>query len=304
MVADWQNEPFRRFIEQLAHTRTLIRYDRPGTGLSDPGTPPINKMDEELAALDAVIKAAGGRVSIFGASSGGCVAMVYAAVCPERVDRLVLYSGYANGADVVGPKAQAAILDIVSNHWGAGSRLLADVFMPESSKRERDEFVRFQRASATPKDAAALLRSVYAYDVRDQLPLIKAPTLVMHRRDDRAIRFELGQDMAARIPDASFVALDGANHPPWLGDANAVVHAVLRFLGDPTPSSLDRHGSLSAREVDVLRLVAQGKSDQEIATELVLSAHTVHRHVANIRAKLGVSSRGAAAAHAVRAGLI
>jgi DNA-binding NarL/FixJ family response regulator len=111
-----------------------------------------------------------------------------------------------------------------------------------------------------------------------------------------------------------FVALEGADHLPWFGDARAVARAVLEFASVDRPvveiaPSTDApraavHTDLSARELEVLRLVAEGLSDAEIAERLALSPHTVHRHVANIRTELGLASRAAAAAHAARHGLL
>jgi pimeloyl-ACP methyl ester carboxylesterase len=306
LEVDWRNPLARRFFEMLAGRFTLVRYDRPGTGMSDRSGMPITSLDDELATLGAVVDAAGGRVSLLGASSGCCVAAVYAAAHPDRVDRLVLYGSYARGADIADPAARASVLSVVSSHWGVGSRLLADLFIPTGTTAERDEFVRFQRESATPEGAAASLAAVYDFDVRDHLGAITAPTLVVHRRADRAIPFALGRDVASRVPGAGFVALEGVDHLPWRGDAQSVANTVLTFCddGQPVVARPVEVAGLSDRELEVLRLVAGGLSDQEIATRLVLSVHTVHRHVANIRQKLGLPSRTAAAAHAVRAGLI
>jgi DNA-binding CsgD family transcriptional regulator len=195
-------------------------------------------------------------------------------------------------------------MDIVGRDWRVGSRVLADMLLPDSTAQERSDFVRFQRGCMTGDDAVHSLRTLYDYDVRAHLPDIQAPALVMHRRDDRSIPFPLGRDVASRIPGASFVALEGSNHLPWVGDAEAIAHTTLSFLGTTPGKSTVDTSELSSREIDVLRLVAQGLSDQEIAASLTLSAHTVHRHVANIRTKLGLASRTAAAAHAVREGLI
>jgi DNA-binding CsgD family transcriptional regulator len=149
-------------------------------------------------------------------------------------------------------------------------------------------------------------------NVTADLSRLALPTLVLHRRGDHTISASLGRDLAAGIPGATFVLLEGDDHFPWRGDADAVVAQVARFLGEPleadvgAPSRVPPPGlaSLSDREVDVLRLVAAGFSDDEIAEQLVLSPHTVHRHVANIRSKLRLTSRAAAAAAAARAGLL
>jgi pimeloyl-ACP methyl ester carboxylesterase/DNA-binding CsgD family transcriptional regulator len=297
---------FRRFGGLFGDRFTLVRYDRLGVGMSDPTGPLVTSLAEEVAALSAVVDAAGAKVSLFGGSSGGCAAMAYAAAHPDRVERLVLYGSYARGAEIAPAEARDSLLALVGRHWGVGSRVLADLFLPTATAAERDDFVRFQRASLTAEKAVRSLAAVYAFDVQDRLAAIEVPTLVLHRREDRAIPFALGQDVAARIPGATFVPLDGTDHLPWRGDAESLVGAVRQFLGAGRRARLagpPRH-ELSERELDVLRLVAQGLSDQEIARRLGISAHTAHRHVSNIRGKLGVSSRAAAAAHAATAGLL
>ncbi|MFJ9782872.1 alpha/beta fold hydrolase [Amycolatopsis sp. NPDC101161] len=302
---DWQNALFRRFAGLLGDRFTLVRYDRPGVGMSDDAGPLVTSLAEEVAALSAVVDAAGEKVTLFGGSSGGCAAMAYAAAHPDRVERLVLYGSYARGAEIAAAEARDSLLAVVERHWGVGSRVLADVFLPTATPAERDEFVQFQRASLSAEKAARSLAAVYAFDVRDQLSTIEVPTLVLHRRDDRAIPFALGRDVAARIPGAAFVPLDGTDHLPWRGDVDGLVRSVREFLGAGRAASrTGAAGGLSERELDVLRLVAQGLSDQEIARRLGISAHTAHRHVSNIRGKLGVSSRAAAAAHAATAGLL
>jgi DNA-binding CsgD family transcriptional regulator len=190
------------------------------------------------------------------------------------------------------------MLEAVAGHWGLGSRLLADVFVPGASSAERDRFAAFQRQSASREQAHDALAATYQLDARDALSRIKVPTTVLHRRDDRAVPFALGVDVARRVPHASFVALEGEDHFPWLGDANGVADATLRGLGHHVPTRPPAPGpqALTEREREILELVADGLTDAQIGEHLVLSPHTVHRHVANARVKLGVRSRAAAAA--------
>jgi pimeloyl-ACP methyl ester carboxylesterase/DNA-binding CsgD family transcriptional regulator len=306
---DWQDPPFRRFTERLGQSFTVVRYDRPGTGLSDRVGPPPSGLEEELAVLTAVVEATGDApVHLFGASSGCPVAATYAARDPDRVSRLVLYGGYARGADIAAPAARETMVDLVEKHWGLGSRVLADIFLPGANGRERAAFATFQRRSAPREVAAAALRAVYALDATSALPRVTRPTLVAHRRDDRAIPFALGRDLADRIPGATFVELAGDDHFPWRGDSFALATAVERFLGgrsvSSAPAAAPATATLTDRETEVLRLVAQGLTDAEIAARLVLSVHTVHRHIANIRTRLGVPTRSAAAAWAGDQGLL
>jgi DNA-binding CsgD family transcriptional regulator len=185
--------------------------------------------------------------------------------------------------------------------------VLADIFLGESDSAEQERLARYQRVAASPETAAALLELTYRNDVRAELQQIRVPTSVVHRRGDRAIPYRLGRELAAAIPGATLLPLDGTAHLPWTGDWQAAARVLrsvlapevpLRPAGKP-PSTL-----LSTREREVLALIANGLSDHEIAEQLVLSPHTVHRHVANIRHKLGRASRTAAVAEAARLGLL
>jgi pimeloyl-ACP methyl ester carboxylesterase len=287
----------------------LVRYDRLGVGLSDRKVRADElTLDGEVALLRAVLEElALDEVTLVGGSSGGCAAIAFAARFPERVSRLLLYGAYADGSSITSPEVQEAVVSTVRSHWGLGSRVLADVFLGDSSSVEQERFARSQRAAASPEMAAALLELIYRNDVRAELPRLRVPTLVVHRRGDRAIPYRLGRELAAAIPGASLIPLDGSAHFPWVGDSGSVARALRSALVDrPQPRVGGEPAAvlLSGREREVLALVASGLSDQEIADQLVLSYHTVHRHVANIRHKLGRGSRTAAVAEAARLGLL
>jgi pimeloyl-ACP methyl ester carboxylesterase/DNA-binding CsgD family transcriptional regulator len=306
---DWADQSFRDLWQAIAQGYALVRYDRLGVGMSDRDVRDDDlTLDGEVALLGAVIDAlALDRVVLVGGSSGGCAAIAFAARFPERVSRLLLYGAYADGSSITSPEVRDAIVTTVRSHWGLGSRLLADIFLGEASSLEQERLARYQRAAASTDTAAALLDLVYRNDVRTELESVRATTLVVHRRGDRAIPYRLGRELAAAIPAATLIPLDGSAHFPWAGDAPSVARA-LRTVLDPEPpramSGEPAAGLLSGRERQVLTLVAAGLSDQEIAEQLFLSYHTVHRHVANIRHKLGRGSRTAAVAEAARLGLI
>jgi pimeloyl-ACP methyl ester carboxylesterase/DNA-binding CsgD family transcriptional regulator len=306
---DWADQAFRGLWESVGAGYTVVRYDRPGVGMSDRDLRGEDlTLDGEVALLGAVLdELALENVILAGGSVGGCSAIAFAARFPERVDRLLLYGAYADGSAITSPEVRAAILATVRSHWGLGSRVLAELFLGDTDSRAQERLARHQRASASPESAAALLELTYRNDVRADLERVRAPTLVVHRRGDRAIPYHLGRELAAAIPGATLVPLTGTAHFPWAGDTGSVARALRSVLTAEAPARFAGEPAavlLSGREREVLALVAKGLSDPEIAEQLVLSQHTVHRHVANIRDKLGRGSRAAAVAEAARLGLL
>jgi pimeloyl-ACP methyl ester carboxylesterase/DNA-binding CsgD family transcriptional regulator len=312
LALEMEVEPMRAFYDALASSFTLVRYDRPGTGMSDRDRPPetftLEFEVDVLEALSSVLDL--GRFRLFGFSYGAAVAAAFAARRPERIRRLLLYGAFADGSVITSQGVLRSVTDLLRANWQLGSRLLAEAFLPEADRDLAGCYARLRRESATGETAAALLELWARADLRDILGQIAAPTLVLHREDDEVVPMKLGRAVAALVPDARFEALEGRWHQPWMGDVGAVLQSAAQFLGftPPAPwhrqSDSDSERVLTAREAEVLRLVAEGLSDSSIAQRLVLSAHTVHRHVANIRTRLGQPSRAAAAAHAIRHGLI
>jgi pimeloyl-ACP methyl ester carboxylesterase/DNA-binding CsgD family transcriptional regulator len=308
---DRGDRAFARFWGAVSDGFSMVRYDRLGVGVSD------RELRDEDLAVDGEVEVIGAlldelgveRVGVLGGSSSGCAAIAFAARFPERVECLLLYGAYADGPAITPPAVREAIVATVRSHWGIGSRLLSDIFLGEVGSQEQERFARFQRLAASADTAARLLEQVYRNDVRDRLSLVNAPTLVVHRREDRAIPYRLGREVAAGITGATLVPLEGSAHFPWAGDADSVVRALRAGLtADSGPERSAEHEPavtlLSRREREVLELVAHGLTDREIAEQLIVSPHTVHRHVANIRHKLGRGSRTAAVAEAARLGLL
>ncbi len=316
LTRDWEYGPFRAFVDAMARHRRVIRLDPPGSGLSRSRGETPDTMTPHLDALSAVLDAAGLDQVTFMAGSSGCpVAVEFAVRYPERVRRLVLAGAYLDGSSVAGPADREALVEMVRRSWGVSSRVMSDIFYPGATPAQRRAYIAHQRSSATPHAAAAALEAVYRFDARESAAAVRTPTLVLHRRSDRAIRLALGVATAQAIPGAHLEVLDGDAHHPWHGDAAGFLRSAMAFDGvDASAVRVDGEKAdaaasdrllrpssspLSAREHEVLLLVAQGRTDAQIAAELFLSVHTVHRHVANARTKLGVSSRAAAAAWAV-----
>ena len=278
---------FGSFIERLAEQFTVIRYDKPGCGLSDRDGIDLS-FDGQVAAALAVADAVGaGRFRLFGASQGGQVAAAIAARYPGRVEALVLYGMCASGRDLAPAEVRDSVVALVRAHWGLGLKALAGAFVTDPTPEEVEAFARFQRASASAAVAAGLLEAYYGTDVRALLPAVQARTAVLHREGDKGTGFELGREVAALIPGATLIPLPGSSHLFYHGDWPSVLDAVLGFLCEPSGSG----PRLTGRELEVAGLIAEGLTNHAIARRLSVAPRTAEAHVENIRRKLQVHSR-------------
>jgi pimeloyl-ACP methyl ester carboxylesterase/DNA-binding CsgD family transcriptional regulator len=283
---------FGSFVERLAERFTVIRYDRPGCGLSDRDGIDLS-FDGQVAAALAVADAVGAdRFGLFGASQGGQLAAAIAARYPDRVDAMVLYGMCGSGRDLAPAEVRDSVVALVRAHWGLGLKALAGAFITDPTAEEVEAFTRAQRASASAAVAARLLEVYYGTDIRALLPAVRARTAVLHREADKGTRFELGREVAALIPGATLIPLPGSSHLFYHGDWLAVLDAVLGFLCEPAIAG----PRLTDRELEVAGLVAEGLTNQAIARRLSVAPRTAEAHVENIRRKLQVRSRAQIAA--------
>ncbi len=229
---DWDDPRFRGFFERLGRGLTVVRYDRPGVGLSDRTGESRSMADEAGILLDLANELGAGRYGLFAMSCGGPPAIVHAAQHPDRVDNLCLCGSYAEGPTICSVELQDAMLATVRAHWGVGARAMADVFMPDADRDDVRAFAHYQRTAADAAVAERLLELTYAMDARPYLERIFAETLVLHRRRDRAIPLEAGRGLAAGIRGARFVTLEGSAHPPWIGGDDIAGIANAFFLGE------------------------------------------------------------------------
>ena len=297
----WAIPQERAFYERLARGRTLVRYDRPGCGLSDraPTRPP--SLDLEAEVVEAVADATGAdRLELFGASLGVAGAVAFAVRNPDRVARLVLYGGWVRGSELGTPDVREQVLGLVEAHWGLGSDVLAEIFAPSADAAMRTAFAAYQRAAAEPATVRALMELAHALDLTDLLPLVRARTLVAGREQDRAAPFAQAEELAAGIRGARLVRLPGRDHLPYAGDADALADTVRGFLGLSTGRAPG--GVLTPRQREVAALVAQGLSNREIADRLVITERSAESHVERIRTRLGFRSRAQVAAWVARGG--
>ncbi|WP_017934229.1 alpha/beta fold hydrolase [Nocardioides sp. Iso805N] len=291
----WAVPAERAFYESLAQGRTLVRYDRPGCGLSDPYTGP-RTMALELATIAAVAEAVGmERFDVLGFSLGAVVAAQWAAERPETLERLVLYGGWATGTAIGDEASRHHVLGLLGASWGLGSDLLTDLFAPEADAGTRAALAAYQRAASSAATAVALLRLAYELDIQVSLPQVRSPTLVLHRRQDRAAPIAQGRALANGITGAMFVELEGRSHLPAIGDAASVVREARRFLGLPALRR-DVPTGLTARQREVAALVAEGLTNRDVAGRLGISERSVESHLERIRLRLGFRSRAQVAA--------
>jgi pimeloyl-ACP methyl ester carboxylesterase/DNA-binding CsgD family transcriptional regulator len=297
----WALPAERGFYEALSEGRRLIRYDKPGCGLSTATAEPFS-FGQELDTLRTVLAATGiDRFDLIGVSSGAAVAAAWAARHPASVSRLILYGGWAYGPDVAAPEIQTHVLGLVRQHWGLASDLLGNVFAPDADAGSRAAFIRYQRAAASAETASAMLRTAYRIDVLDLLGRIEAPTLVVHRERDRAAPVGEGRRLADGIPGARFAVLAGRSHLPYIGDVEPLVREIRRFLGLP----VRRRGAaptLTARQREVAALIADGCTNREIGERLGIAERSAEAHVERIRLRMDFRSRAQIAAWHVATG--
>jgi pimeloyl-ACP methyl ester carboxylesterase/DNA-binding CsgD family transcriptional regulator len=283
---------FGSVVERLAERFTVIRYDKPGCGLSDREGIDLSFEAQVAAALSVADAVGADRFHMFGASQGGQVAAAIAARYPERVEALVLYGMCASGRDLAPAEVRKSVVALVRAHWGLGLKALAGAFITDPAAEDVEAFTRAQRAGASAAVAAGMLEVYYDTDIRALLPLVQARTAVLHREADQGTGFELGREVAALIPGATLVPLPGSSHLFYYGDWQAVLGATLGFLCEPARTS----PRLTGRELQVAELVAEGLTNQAIARRLSVAPRTAEAHVENIRRKLQVRSRAQIAA--------
>lgn len=291
----WAIPAERMFHEALSSGRTLVRYDRPGCGLSEAYEGP-RTMALELETIAAVTEAIGAtRFDVLGFSLGAPVAAQWAADRPDTVSKLVLYGGWATGDTIGDEDSQRHILGLLATHWGLGSDLLTNLFAPDADAGTRRVLASYQREASAADTAVALLSLAYELDVIPALAHIAAPTLVLHRRGDRAAPVEGGRALADAISGAELVELEGESHLPAIGDAQSVVDEVRRFLGLPRLRR-DVPTGLTTRQTEVAALVADGLTNRELADRLGISERSAESHLERIRLRLGFRSRAQVAA--------
>jgi len=286
----------------------VIRYDTRGMGSSDRDVTDWS-LDARVRDLEAVVQRIGVRpFAVIGIDQGSPTAIAFAEKHPSIVSRLILLCPWAHGeARYALPSLRIAMAGLPSTD-GPAWEVLTNVIA--NAATHFGDPPRAQRIAASIRNAMsadtlrAYLAGSRAFDVRPLLPRVTVPTLVLHEARFPFGSFELCKEVASGIPDAHLMTVnDGA----ITGNSyDQTVPAIRAFLGDPGGAAATRHAKASAltpREEEVLRLIAAGRANKEIATALAMSERTVARHITNLYAKLGTRSKAEATAYALRNGL-
>lgn len=313
---DWTSPVWGPRLKELTKHFALTRYDHRGCGLSDRAVETLT-FDANVADLQAVADAAGlKRFALLGCCQGAGPAIAFAARHPERVSHLVLYGAFARGRLRRDPSPEDIdeadlLLKLVEHGWGRDNAPFRQVytatFIPDSRPEQFHWFTDLQRLSTSPETAIRLIRIIDAIDVSADLSAIRCPTLVMHSRGDARVPYSEGHRLASAIPGAEFATLEGRNHilldhePAW----KRFFAETIRFVRETSVAADGRKdfAELTAREREILDLIARGIGNVDIAKQLSVSEKTVRNHINGIFGKLGVPNRAQAIVRAREAGL-
>jgi pimeloyl-ACP methyl ester carboxylesterase/DNA-binding CsgD family transcriptional regulator len=305
---DWQSPVWRHYLVELGRIATVIRYDERGHGLSDRGVTD-HSLEARTADLEAVADDAGfERFALLAMAQGGPVAIEYAARHPERLTRLIFYGSYAGaqvGASPEELELYAAFEALIRVGWARPTsefrRVFSSMMIPGGTEEQMRWLDDLQRMAVDAETAVLARSQRQVTDSSGRLAELDLPTLVLHSLGDQMNEFEHSRHLAANIRGARLVALQSNNHivladePAW----SVFLQEVTAFLAeDRAPASAgtteeEVAAVLSPRELDILRLAADGRDNDAIAAELVLSVRTVERHLQNAYAKLGLHGRTA-----------
>ena len=309
VVAQWQIPLLRSAYDGLGQHLRVVLYDGRGTGQSQREVEDLG-LDAMMRDLEAVVAAARlGRFALFGYYHSCLLAIAYAAAHASQITRLVLFGGAARGWDAMAPAETQALLTLIERDWDLFTDAAAHAWLGwsagETGRLMGDAF----RTATTPAMARSMLRAARDTDVSNDLASIRAPALVLHRQGERQIPVEVSRQLAAALPNGRLLQLPGSTATLFVEDLDGDIKVLVDFLTvgvtQPRPSARQRASdTLTPRELQVLRLVAGGETNAEVAHRLGLSVHTVERHLANLYPKIGARGRSDATAYAIRRGLV
>lgn len=301
LTVEWENAANRAYYERLAREHTVVRYDGRGAGLSERSVTDYS-LQAKLRDLEAVVEQAGlRRFALLGFGHIGFAAIAYAAEHPERVSHLILWHAYARSSDVTTLSRIEAARSLIERDWNSYAELEGYRVSRWAGGNMARWYADYVRASVTPEGLSAAYASLADVDVREMLPRVQAPTLVIARKESEVLPVDVARNLTASIPDGRLALVPGTGVIPFPDVMEQFVDEIGSFLGsgpDATPDGLTK------RELEILRLLALGRSNLEMSNELVLSVRTVARHITNIYGKIGAQNRAEATAYAIRHELV
>lgn len=313
---DWESPVWRHWTAFLAGNFRYIRHDERGCGLSGWNVGDLS-FPRWLDDLERVVDAAGIErpFALLGISQGAAAAVAYAVRHPQRVSHLILYGGYVVGAyrrdNEEAARLYRAVVELLRVGWDRDNpvfrQLFTSRFIPEGDAEQIGWFNDLCQKTTRGEIGAALMEARASVDVRELLPQVRVPTLVLHGSHDQIVPFSEGVRLAREIPGAELVHLDSRNHvllehePAW----REFMESVLAFTGQArqSPARDEALNRLSPRERDILPLLCRGLSNAQIGWELGISEKTVRNHLSHLYDKLDLHSRAAAIAYAHANGL-
>ena len=232
----WEEPVYARFLRRLASFSRVILFDKRGTGLSDrvADMPNVETRMDDLRAVMGAVQSQ--RAALFGSSEGGVLCALFAATYPERTTALIMHGSYARltrRPDYPwGPteEERTAFNEDAVRNWGEAIGVDQRAPSMAHDQRFRDWWARFLRLSASPAAFEMLSRMNMQMDIRNVLPAIRVPALVLHSLNDRTLPIEGGRYLATHIPGAKLVEMTGTDHVPWLEDADAICEEIEEFL--------------------------------------------------------------------------
>ncbi len=307
------------WLTDLGRESTVVLYDMRGTGLSQRDVADF-ALDAHVADVEAIAAAFGLETfELFGAAEGGAIAAAFAARHPETVSRLVLWCAWAQTANAITGRVRSWA-SLIRQDWGLMAETCAHLAMGWSGGETGRQGAEELRKAVTPEVMIRAMQGIGQFDVTHELSSIHAPCLVLHRRDAEWLSVDVARELAASIPDARLVLVPGEATVPYLGDSGPVLEALREFqhadveyaparqgLANAAPAEGDsdepRPDGLTEREVEVIRLIAAGLSNNDIAKQLFLSVRTVERHIGNVYGKIKTRGRANATTYVIRHGL-
>jgi class 3 adenylate cyclase len=271
LVHSFEDPFILNFWMELSQEFKIVLYDKHGCGQSDRNRKEFN-LETELKDLESIIDNLGLKdIILFGTSMAGPVTIVYALRNQENVKRLIIYGSYANGNNLAKKEVQSAIISLVQASWGLGSRALADLFIPNATSENIQQFTKFQRESASAEVATNLLKLNYALDITDVLGKVHIPTLILHRKKDKAVLLQNGKELAYNIPNAKLKILGGTIHFPFYEEPGEIITEIFDFL------DIKRNGFVDERQI-----FADGQKDNVeqltiVFTDIVSSTKLITR---------------------------